>query len=401
MGFTMSKSIRNRFSNLKELRFPEPLKLFDAVVLISMFGLGLGMEIKNALGYLTSPDATIHLTLAVLALMGLHFCIERFSVMNRMERRTAFLDVAGIKSISKAVQAEAEELMKFRNALRELESQTQLTNKGFGEIAVGFLNEHTLQLRGLAEGRLDLPRDWKIISYQKLMNHYTERFDAVSEDDLNYWSNPASDAEEYLQIAESSYRQPGTQMKMTRIFVLSLSDLERTARIEKVLRRQEQAGIGWAVAIRGEVPYGVKHSGVALDFVLHNGNKAVSLSRRRDRRYETIFATNSLDSLRPYQETYKDLVPACWLVSQRFIDNYQGVLPDGSRDQDEIKELAGERNKKLGLTEGESEDEVFVLVVSKPEDTMVKIKKLVKLVNDYRRPHRRKVNYPAVLRNVS
>lgn len=392
----MFKSIRNSVSNLKERFFSEPIKLLDALALILMFGLGLGMEIKNALGYPTSPETTIHLTLAVLALMGLHFCIERFSVMNRMERRTAFLDVAGIKSISKAVQAEAEELMKFRNALRELESQTQLTNRGFGEIAVGFLKEHTLQLQGLAEGRLNLPRDWKIIAYQKLMNHYTERFDAVSEDDLNYWANLASDAEEYLQIAESSHSQPGTQMKMTRIFVLSLSDLDKTPRIEKVLRRQEQAGIGWAVAIRGEVPYGVKHSEVSLDFVLHNGNKAVSLSRRRGRRYETIFATHSPDTLRPYQETYKDLVPACWLVSQRFVDNYQGVLPDGSQDQDEIKNLAQGRNKKLAELNIKSEHEVFVLVVSQPEDTMVKIKKLVKLVNDYRRQPRRKVNYRAV-----
>jgi hypothetical protein len=388
-------------SGLKERFFSEPLKLFDAVVLIVMAGLGLGMEISNVLGRHPSPEATIHLTLAVLALMGLHFCVERFSVMNRMERRTAFLDLAGIKSIPKAIQSEIEELMKFRHALRKLESQTQQSNEEFGDIAIGILKEQTRQLRGLSEGRLNVPRDWKIISTQKLMNHYKERFDAVSEDDLNYWASPGSDAEEYLQIAESSYRQHRTQM--TRIFVLSLSDLKlKTASVDRLLRRQEQAGIGWAVAIRGEVPYEVKHREIPLDFVIHNGNKAVSLSRKRDRRYETIFATDNTDGLGPYQQMYKDLIPACWLVNQRFIDNYKGALPDKSRDENEIKELTKERNKKLtGITNIASADGVFVLVVTKPEETVVKVKQLVKLANDYFRPPRRKVNYPAVLRKVS
>ena len=397
----MFKSIRNRVSGLKERFFSEPLKLFDAVVLIVMAGLGLGMEISNVLGRHPSPEATIHLTLAVLALMGLHFCVERFSVMNRMERRTAFLDLAGIKSIPKAIQSEIEELMKFRHALRKLESQTQQSNEEFGDIAIGILKEQTRQLRGLSEGRLNVPRDWKIISTQKLMNHYKERFDAVSEDDLNYWASPGSDAEEYLQIAESSYRQHRTQM--TRIFVLSLSDLKlKTASVDRLLRRQEQAGIGWAVAIRGEVPYEVKHREIPLDFVIHNGNKAVSLSRKRDRRYETIFATDNTDGLGPYQQMYKDLIPACWLVNQRFIDNYKGALPDKSRDENEIKELTKERNKKLtGITNIASADGVFVLVVTKPEETVVKVKQLVKLANDYFRPPRRKVNYPAVLRKVS
>jgi len=99
---------------------------------------------------------------------------------------------------------------------------------------------------------------------------------------------------------------------------------------------------------------------------------------------------------------YKDLIPTCWLVNQRFVDNYKGALPNKSLDEDEIKELTQERNKKLvGLTEIESEDKVFVLVVTKPEDTMVKVKKLSKLANDYSRPTRRKVNRPAVLRKVS
>jgi hypothetical protein len=366
-----------------------------------MAGLGLGMEISNVLGRHPSPEATIHLTLAVLALMGLHFCVERFSVMNRMERRTAFLDLAGIKSIPKAIQSEIEELMKFRHALRKLESETQQTNEKFGAIAVGILKEQTRQLRGLSEGRLNVPRDWKIISTQKLLNHYKERFDAVSEDDLNYWASPATDAGEYLEIAESSCRQHRTQM--TRIFVLNLSDLRlKTATVIRVLRRQEQAGIGWAVAIREQLPYEVTHRDIPLDFVLHNGNKAVSLSRKRDRRYETIFATDNADDLGLYQQMYKDLIPACWLVNQRYIDNYKGALPDKSRDENEIKELTQERNKRLaGLTEIESEDKVFVLVVTKTEDTAVKVKKLVKLANDYSRPTRRKVNHPAVLRKVS
>ncbi|OLE70512.1 MAG: hypothetical protein AUI36_03715 [Cyanobacteria bacterium 13_1_40CM_2_61_4] len=397
----MFKSIRNLVSSLKERFFSEPLKLFDAVVLIVMAGLGLGMEISNVLGRHPSPEATIHLTLAVLALMGLHFCIERFSVMNRMERRTAFLDLAGVKPIPKAIQCEIEELMKFRHALRKLESQTQQTNEEFGDIAVGILKEHTRQLRGLSEGRLNVPREWKIISYQKLMNHYKDRFDAVSEDDLNYWASPASDAEEYLEIAEGSYRQHHTQL--TRIFVLNLTDLKlKPSSIIRVLRRQEQAGIGWAVAIREVLPYEVKHREIPLDFVLHNGNKAVSLSRKRDRRYETIFATDNAEGLRLYQQTYKDIIPACWLVNQRYIDNYMGALPDRARDENDIKQLAQERNKKLdGLTEIETPDGVFMLVVTKPEETAAKVKKLVKIADDYFRPTRRKVTYPAVLRKVS
>lgn len=395
----MFKSIKNWFSNLRERFFSEPLKLFDAIVLIVMLGLGLGMEISNVLGRHPSEGAVIHLTLAFLALMGLHFCIERFSVMNRMERRTAFLDLAGIKSIPKGIQAEVEQLMNNRNALRKLELRTKQSNREFGDIAAGILDEHARQLRGLADSRLNVPRDWKIISYQKLMNHYQERCDAVSEDDLNYWASSATDADEYLEIAESSSRQHRTQM--TRIFIFNMSDLRlRTANVIRVLRKQEQAGIGWAIAIREELPYEVKHRDIPLDFVLHNANKAVSLSRKRDRRYETIFATDNQDRLRLYQETYKDLIPACWLVNQRFVDRYKGMLPDQLRDEGEIKELARERNQKLdGLFNVESD--VFVLVVAKPDDTAIKVKKLIKLANDYFRPPRRKVIPPPVLRKVS
>ena len=62
----MFKSIRDWLSNLKERFFSEPLKLFDAVVLVVMFGLGLGMEIGNVLGRHWSEAAIIHLTLAVM-----------------------------------------------------------------------------------------------------------------------------------------------------------------------------------------------------------------------------------------------------------------------------------------------------------------------------------------------
>ena len=156
------------------------------------------------------------------------------------------------------------------------------------------------------------------------------------------------------------------------------------------------------MAIREVLPYEVKHREIPLDFVLHNGNKAVSLSRKRDRRYETIFATDNAEGLRLYQQTYKDIIPACWLVNQRYIDNYMGALPDRSRDENDIKQLAQERNKKLdGLTEIETPDGVFMLVVTKPEETAAKVKKLVKIADDYFRPTRRKVTYPAVLRKVS
>jgi hypothetical protein len=334
----------------------------------------------------------------VVALLGLHFCIERFTVMDRMEKGMEFLDLAGIKRIPQKIKSEIEDQMRLRHTLRTLDNRTSRNNSQFGEIAAGILNEHKRQLQGLSEGRLNVPRDWKIIVYQKLMKHYKERFDAVSEDDLNYWANTETDAKDYLDIAESSFRQHGT--KMTRIFVFNLSDLSRRcAQISMILKRQDQAGIGWAVAIREELPYDVRHGEIALDFALHNGNQAVSASRRR-RRYETVFAKANPSELRIYQETYKDLIPACWLVSERFIETYKGVLPNQSLNETEIKELAEKRNRRLNGSAAETKDGIFLLVVSQPSETLAKIQTLAKLANNRLRPTRR-AKPPTVLRKAS
>jgi hypothetical protein len=73
-----------------------------------------------------------------------------------------------------------------------------------------------------------------------------------------------------------------------------------------------------------------------------------------------------------------------------------------SEDENDIRTITLERNKKLaGLAEIESQDGVFVLVVAKPEETAGKVKNLLKLADDYRRPKPRKVNQKAVLRKVS
>lgn len=388
---SMFKVIGNKILALKDRFTAEPAQLIDTVVLILIALGGLFIAVSEIVFHkipLFKEPADV--TLILVALLGLHFGIERFTVMDRMEKRTAFLDLAGIRKVPKSIKSVIEEHMKFHNDLRRLAIRTRQINPGFEIIAREVIKEHTLQLEGLSKGVLSVPREWKMDVYQRLMVRYQERFDAVSEDDLNYWESSTSDAKEYLDIASSSFHQHDTIL--TRIFLFNLNELSRrAAHITGVLRRQEQAGFGWGVAIREEVAYDVIHQNIPMDFTLHNGGKAVSLSRKRDRRYETIFARRrNLSDISAYKQAYKDLVPACWLVNQRFVESYQGVRPNQSWK--DVTDKAQDRNKRLKILLPDTiiESDVFVLVVSQPQEIRAKVHQLVKVVNNYYRELRRR-----------
>jgi hypothetical protein len=128
--------------------------------------------------------------------------------------------------------------------------------------------------------------------------------------------------------------------------------------------------------------------GKLLDFALYDKGKAVSLFRRlENKRYETIFATRGNEvEINSYKGIYKDLVPECWLVNEKFAESHETVLPS-SEAAEEVKSKARRRNENLNNTlrrRVAEEDSVFVLVVSEATEITDKVNQLCEMLKEYR-----------------
>lgn len=362
----MAKFIRNLILFLKDLG-SSPSQLIEVIALILLILLGFSIAGLEYLGYEIPPKYAAHLTLALMGLLAVHFCIERFTVMRRMERRIELLPLVDIKDIPQ-VRSLIESFVKSRAELRKLKRRLRKMNPGFAPVTDSIINEHSRQLAGLCEGTWSVPREWKLVAYESLMKAYKGRFDAVSENDLDYWDKHASDARRYLDIA-AQFIKKGTTA--TRIFVLTRNDLiTQTNRIIQILIEQEKAGFGWGLVIEDELDEQRRR----LDCALHNGGQAVSVFRKQNWRYETIFATSeNRDEISSYKGIYNDLVPECWLVNQIFANTYSGALTK------EVEQKVRRHTDKLNLDLKRSAelDSNFFLIATGLDEIKERVPQLV------------------------
>lgn len=381
----MFKLLGKLWSAFKDLLKSQPAELFETLFLLLVSLGAVFIAVFDAVGH---PFAVFKdpgdVTLVLVALLALHFCIERFTVMHRVEKRLEFLDIVGTKEIPTKMKSMVNSFVGSHLKLQELRSHAKHDNAHFPSIVDKLLNEQAHQLRELSKGKLNVPSAQKANLNRELMKLYKERFDAVSEHDLEYWAEMKPDAAAYFDVGAEAVRRNETVV--TRIFILTLDDLiNQTDRVVKVLVKHQKAGIGWGVAVQEELDPEVTNAGITADFALYDVDRAVS-PKDADKRFETIFATHENNGrISEYIDLYRDLVPECWLVNRQFAEKYSGALR--SRDSLEyVKKKSERNNKKLNDALGRpvTEDAVFVLIASNLVEVPAKLELLNKIVNEYR-----------------
>jgi hypothetical protein len=378
----MLNLIEKLWSAFKDLLKSEPAELFETLVLLLVAFGGVFIAVFDFVGH---PFAVFKdagdVTLVLVGLLALHFCIERFTVMHRIERRLEVLNIIGTKEIPPKLKSMVNSFVSSHVKLQELRTHAKHDNAEFPLIVDSILNEQVAQLKQLAEGKLNVSSAQKAFANRELMKVYKKRFDAVSEDDLNYWAEMKPDAAAYFNVAVRAIEKNATVV--TRIFIFTLDDLTNQAdKVVKVLNKQQRAGIGWGVAVQEDLDSEVTNFGLTPDFALYDVDKAVS-PKDTQTRFETIFATDENNKrISDYISLYRLLVAECWLVNKLFVENYSGALGESL---EEVRRSCARKNKRLDERLGRTvtEDDVFVLVASNSEEVRAKVELLVKIVNEH------------------
>jgi hypothetical protein len=360
-------------------------ELFETLLLLVI---AIGSLIIQALHVLSHPGSLFEnadgATLILVSLLAVHFCFERFTVMQRLEGSMEHLKLVGVKRLPQNIKSLVEEFVTTHAKLQRLKGRTKRSNAQFSSVADSFLNEQALRLRDLSDGKLSIQRNRKLIIHQELTNHYKRRFDSVSDNQLGYWIDPENDSTSYLKISRTAICDERTIV--TRIFILPKRELIASADfVVSVLKAQDQSGISWAVAIRDYLVQETKQER-RLDFSLYDTEQAVSFFNMEDMRYETIFATskNNHSIITDYKRIYRNLIPQCWLVSEKFTQNYGGVVTSGKiLEEVQIKGMARNDNVNRLLGRQVTEHDMFVLVSCRFDEIGSKVLKLVDTVKDY------------------
>lgn len=367
-------------------------KIVDALKAVVLMLAALCGIVVSVLDFVGQPPSWAQdvpsLTLFLLGLLTLDLCLERFTAFRRIEDRLESMEWA--KEVHDLTGEQRDLINKCINdfvTLQNLMQSSQKANPPFSLLVDEIIEEQVLLLSKLAVGRLTVPADQTAPAHSKMAVHYRERLDAVSETDLDFWTDKQTLAEEYFMLNVRAVRN-GTAV--TRIFIISLFDLKsRPHEIAAVLERQHRAGIGWGVAVLEELEYDVRHADVPLDFVLFDGDKAVSFFRKKEaRRFEAIYLTygghGNVVRIGEQRKIHQKLITECWLANDIFKESYPGALTDS-----ELKEVRRKTatynvrlNKKLGISV--VEDDTFVLLASSSEQIDAKVQQLAEIVDSWR-----------------
>jgi hypothetical protein len=296
----------------------------------------------------------------MLGALAISIGLERFVLMQRLEKKLESFSGAKAKlhSLPASSQERVERAIQDFVDLHEIKKKLRNINRPFCEIADEILNDQARLLDSLAKGRLFVPENQIPRAYEWLANNFKKRLDAVSHDDLRFWVEGAHGDLIKAAYFDLNVKAIKAGTIVTRIFIFRVKDLvERLKDIVDVLARQDQVGIGWAVAVDEELnqPWlkailGKSHD-LAKDFALFDGGSAVSYFRKFDgRKFEAIFATDeghpNFEAIKTQKNVYKLLVTECWLVSKLFVDLYPGALAS-NQAKDEVKKQASMNNDRL------------------------------------------------------
>jgi hypothetical protein len=201
-------------------------------------------------------------------------------------------------------------------------------NAAYGEVADRLLAPPFRILDSLADGEVNVPEYLIAATFTIMLEAYSKRFDAVSNDDLAFWHDNKSIARRYLSQNIAALRRG---MIVTRLFIFPgaqlLDETDRKS-IAEVISYQMSLGISWALAIYDDLEPGLPPG--PLDFALFDGNRAVSTFRREgERRFIATFNTDGLirrndDRLLDQCRLYEALLGEVWLASSTFAKSFLG-----------------------------------------------------------------------------
>ena len=367
----------------------KPRRLLDLIQTIVFFLTALGglvVGVLDSLGYSLDGLASINsLILILLGLMSLNLSLERAVMAKRVDR----LEEQDIRSHFEALPPEVrphvasciqfcEQIYRLRREVRREEEEA------FPEIIDDILSNQYTLLENLAKGRLNLPYEHTILAQRALTNLFRDRFDAISQSDLDFWLDDSQITWEYFNINAVTIKYGAIAH---RIFVFTIFELMRRQEdIIEVLKRHQRAGIGWGIAVNEELEPDVAESPLPLDFAMFNGDKVITQFRKRDgRRFEATFSTpNNKNLISEYKDLYCKVIAECWMVSTRFKETYAKGLSEENLEM--VLAKATDSNSKLKqlLREDAVQADPFVLEVSDHSEIPDKIAELVRIIKEYR-----------------
>lgn len=215
-------------------------------------------------------------------------------------------------------------------AVKSLLTDMSLVYKKFGsppfkDLTTELLEQFSNRLSRLARGQIKASGAELREIFPMLHQHFKKTY-AVSNRDMNFWvdsfSRPDSAdvlyAREYLKLNLDAISAGGT---ITRIFILDDADLGH-ASMAKVLEKQFDAGIGWAICLYEELPTSMKVPGTYLDFALYDRDKACTFfldARDQRRQFKVLLNDGTSAAVKDNVETHAQLLKQVWIATDRFL----------------------------------------------------------------------------------
>lgn len=182
-----------------------------------------------------------------------------------------------------------------------------------------YTDEHFSALRTLKEGRLEIPHRLQSHVQHMILQHMHTRFDAVSDQDLDYWLQ--TESTDYHEAIRSSRRRSGTIVN--RIFIFSTAELRgRTHEIAHVLRVQQKSGFGWGIALWDEIDIHQRNANNVFDFAFSGDDGVLTYFRKepnKPRKLEIVLPTrDNLPEIQRQRNLFAHMIGECWLVNLQF-----------------------------------------------------------------------------------
>ena len=344
------------------------------------------------------------LTVVALGSICLSLVADRHYLNRRLEDKTS-RSVLQIRTLPEDRRGEIHTSLKDLVELQHLQLEAQRQGNAFGRISGRVLEEQQRLLRGLAKGRLMVPHEQTAIYQRQILGHYHERFDAVSNHDLDFWTKLEPLAQDYCNdLRAMALRGNGS---VTRILILSISDLSaHLDEVAKVATWHHRSEKGFAIAISDLFsPPELKQSGVVLDFALFDRDQAVSYFSNKTRsqgewRFGVSFGVTPENraEISKRRKTYIYLLGECWLVNSHFLRAFPELSPspppERSKGQPmldpaEVDVLRGQTKKyndRLHQRSGIKPDPAsspFPFLMNSEESCGEKLRELLKVLKPY------------------
>lgn len=323
------------------------------------------------------------MSLSLLGIISLNLAFERVMLMKRVEKLEALETEELLGTLPKEAQIPIRQAVRDYVELHRSKEALRVSNEHFFGLADEILDNQRILLKSISQHKFDVPSELTSIAQRKLLSRFRLSLDAVSEDDLSFWLDPRS--RDYFEAGAAAIKR-GT--KINRIFIITVAELiNRRNDLVEVLKRQHQAGIGWAIAIAEEFDPDVTELDLPRDFALLDKDKVVTFFKKRGSRFEAIFNTPDNQKILDTQRTlYRNLISECWVANSRFKGQYKdGWAPQDINAIQNKTQISNSRLKadiNLDIDDNAAPFVYLVDDVSRIEETM---QNLARIVSDWRK----------------